>query len=262
MASNSRAESTLTSTNIIRSQLLAENGVDGFFSTRQGDLSLPPYQSLNFDPEVNKNKHLALNMARLIDHCTLNTEPHQAMQVHQCHHLWCSGPGSSHQIEADILLTQARATAVAVRTADCLPLLLAEPNTNIVAAVHAGWRGTANAIVSVALRQMILRGAKAEHILASLGPAIGPCCFEIGEQAATLLANAATGASAHIQSKPLRADLAAINRLQLIENGISPDHIECMGLCTACNPELFFSYRRDGLQAGRHLAVVAIPLAT
>ncbi|PIW46941.1 MAG: peptidoglycan editing factor PgeF [Zetaproteobacteria bacterium CG12_big_fil_rev_8_21_14_0_65_54_13] len=248
---------------IIPSQLLAEHGIQAFFTTRKGGVSPPPYDSFNFAPDAEDDpEHIHTNLRRLVARTGLLAPPHQARQVHQCASIWCSGSGSLHNSEADILLSSVANTSVAVRTADCLPILLADPVAGIVAAVHAGWRGTAAGVVTAAIHEMVEHGGNTAHILASLGPCIGPCCFTIGEEAAIALASSVDGAHHHIQPHPLQADLVAINHLQLMASGITEQHIEHCSQCTACNPEHFFSYRRDGHHSGRQLAVVAIPSAT
>lgn len=248
---------------ILVSQLLAEHRIDGYFTTRSGGVSSPPYDSLNFGADADDSPvHIAINIERLLTRTGLSKPPHQSRQIHQCGHLWCAGHGGMHDTDADILLSRSSEAAVAVRTADCLPVLLADPVSGIIAAVHAGWRGTAAGVVTVAIDEMISNGANSKHIIASLGPCIGPCCFEIGEEAALALGNSVTGADHLIQAQPLHADLAGINQLQLINRGIAAAHIERYNLCTACNPKRFFSYRRDGWRSGRQLAVVAIPSAT
>jgi len=247
---------------IIRSRLLAEHGILGIFTTRTGGISPPPFASLNFGPDIDAAEHIRENLLRLMAQSGLISPPHQAIQVHTCRHLWCTDDGSMHATQADILLSRNTDTAVAVRTADCLPVLLADPVLGIVAAVHAGWRGTAAAVVSRAVDEMINHGSHASDLIASLGPCIGPCCFNIAEDTASALAHSVAGAEQCIQNQPLRADLTGINRLQLLNSGLDPSRIETHQQCTVCNPATFFSYRRDGHHSGRHLAVVAIPSAT
>ncbi len=248
----------------IRSQLLADHGIIGVFSLRSGGVSPPPFDSLNFGPGLgDADSHITQNMHRLITSVAQLAIPHQAIQTHETGLLWCKGQGKVHPQPADILITDQPDTAVCVRVADCLPVLLAEPESGIAAAVHAGWRGTAAGIVKYAIRSMIEHGATAKHLIASLGPCIGPCCFAIGKDTADALASSAAGASDCIDhTSGLYADLAAINRAQLLEAGLAASHIELNRACTACEHERFFSFRRDGKQAGRQLAVVAIPSST
>jgi len=248
----------------IRSQLLARHGIIGVFSLRYGGVSPPPFDSQNFgtglgDAEVN----ITRNLQGLIKAASLPATPHQAAQVHKTGLLWCSGQGEMHRQQADILLADQINTAVAVRVADCLPILLADPQAGIVAAVHAGWRGTAAGIAKVAIRAMLEHGAETKTLLATLGPCIGPCCFAIGSDTAEALARSAADAAGFIiHTSGMHADLAEINRLQLLEAGLDESHIESNTACTACEPERFFSFRRDSQRSGRQLAVVAIVSST
>jgi len=240
----------------IESGLFARHGVRGIFSLRNGGISPAPFDSLNLGLGLgDSDANVAANLNAFVQSSALPGAPHQAMQVHQNHVLWCSGKGRIHDTEADILLTNQSNTPLAVRTADCLPILLADPKTSITAAVHAGWRGTAVSVVKQAIQSMCERGAKAEHILATLGPCIEPCCFSIGKEVATALKNSAKEAADFIQGS---ADLRQINRLQLLECGLIDSHIECLKACTACDSKRFFSFRRDTANTGRQLAVVAI----
>lgn len=248
---------------LIRSRLMMRHGICACFTTRTGGVSPTPFDSLNFATDSDDlPEHIDRNIDILTNTVGLACPPHQARQVHKSDLIWCSGKGGMQPVDADILLSRQLDTAVAVRTADCLPILLADPYARIVAAVHAGWRGTAAAIVRTAVTAMVQQGANAEKILASLGPCIGPCCFVIGEDAAGKLAASSPGANQYILHSPLRADLVAINRLQLLDCGVTEAHIECTHLCTVCHPDQFFSFRRDGSRSGRQLAVVAIPSAT
>lgn len=246
---------------LIESELFRSIGIKAFFTERQGGVSLPPYDALNFGHNIGDDENaVSTNMERLIHHANLKTEPHQAKQVHGIEHLNCSGSGGMHNHEADILITSESNIPIAVRTADCLPVLLADPVAKVVTAVHAGWRGTAQRVAVRAIELMQRQGATLENIYATLGPSIGPCCFEIDPGTANLLSVSVSGAALAIEQreKP-HANLAAINIMQLKEAGLIDEHIESKHTCTKCHPEQFYSYRRDQGRAGRHLAVVALP---
>jgi YfiH family protein len=153
-----------------------------------------------------------------------------------------------------------RSAAPAVRTADCLPVLLAARDGRAVAAVHAGWRGTAAGVVAAAVRQLAAAGIEPGGLLAALGPAIGPCCYEVGTEVVDAVARAAgvdRAAVSHAEG-PERAklDLAAANRLLLERSGLDPAAIETAPWCTRCRPDLFWSWRREGPTAGRMLACI------
>ena len=248
-------------TKFLRSSLLAEHGITALFSLRTGGISPPPFDSLNFGLSLgDADTNIERNLTILVKNSGLSSSPHQAQQVHGDNLLWCKGSGTMHNDEADILLTDQTETALAVRTADCLPILLADPKTGIAAAVHAGWRGTVAQVATSAVREMQSRGVQAKDILASLGPCVGPCCFHLDTITADKLADSAPQAEFQIRRDPeITADLREINALQLIQCGLVNVHIERINACTACDNRRFFSYRRDNKLAGRHLAVVAMP---
>ena len=246
---------------LIRSSLLQSVGITAVFTERQGGISATPFDSFNLADDIGDNSSaVSTNMERLVHHAGLASPPHQARQIHATDHLLCSGPGAIHDAHADILITSETACPIAARTADCLPLLLADPIAGVVAAVHAGWRGTAQRIAARAVDLLKEHGCRAENIYAALGPVIGPCCFEVDRDVAEQLAASTEGGTEAIShgEKP-HADLATLNSMQLAEAGISSNHIEAHRLCTCCYPQRFFSYRRDHGKSGRHLAVVALP---
>ena len=250
---------------LIRSGLLAESGITGLFTTRHGGVSTGPYRSFDFGGNAGDNdQDVAENMSILCTAAPLPRPPHQTRQVHGRDILWCSGEGRFHDREADALLSAETGTAVAVRTADCLPILLADPACGIIAAVHAGWRGTVANVAASAIEAMVQRGSQPRNMLASLGPCIGPCCFSIDPDTAAKLAACTDRAAAHVQcgTGTCTADLAAINREQLLAAGLADERIERLSTCTACHPETFYSHRRDQGITGRHLAVVALPAST
>lgn len=245
---------------LIESRLFRSIGIQAFFTGRQGGVSPPPFDTLNFGHGIGDNDAVFINMKRLVHHARLSSQPHQAEQVHGIKHLICSGQGVVHLNEADILITSEPNVPVAVRTADCLPALLADPVAKVVAAVHAGWRGTAQRVVVRAVERMQKQGATLSNIHVTLGPSIGPCCFEIDTETANRLAASTSESTCAIEQreKP-RADLAAINIMQLQEAGVLKKNIESNHSCTCCHPERFYSYRRNHGESGRHLAVVVLP---
>lgn len=189
--------------------------------------------------------------------------PHRSQQTHGTDYLLCDGEGIQHNEQADILITRTAGCSVAVRTADCLPILLVDPKSGVAAAVHAGWRGTAQNIAHIAIQQMKKLGAKPEHILACLGPSIAAPCFEVDTDTADILCQSHAQAHFYIYYKNHKAwpNIQAINALQLESSGLKAANIESIHLCTSCLPERFFSYRRDGIQSGRQLAIVALPMS-
>ena len=164
---------------------------------------------------------------------------------------------------ADLIVSDDPSLVLAVQTADCVPLLLADPVSHSVAAVHAGCRGTAARAAGAAVRTLADRfGAKPADLVAAIGPSIGPCCYEVGPEL-----REAFLASAHERARVdswfqeaagdrLRLDLWRANRDQLVQAGLRPDAVHTAALCTAHHPDRFCSYRRDGAGAGRMAAAI------
>jgi YfiH family protein len=166
-------------------------------------------------------------------------------------------------LEGDAVVTDRTGVALMVLAADCLPVLLYDPERRVIAAVHAGWRGTAGAIVAgtvAAMREGF--GCDPAHIRAGFGPAIGRCCYEVGPEVLNAVAAVTPRAPAALYD-PLpagkgRLDLVAANMAQLQRAGVLSDHIGAARLCTACQPVRFFSHRREGEPTGRAGAVIAL----
>jgi YfiH family protein len=151
--------------------------------------------------------------------------------------------------EGDALLEDTPGHVVAVKTADCIPILLVDQRHRAVAAVHAGWRGTAARIAARAIDAMRENfGTDPRDLHAAIGPGIGPCCYEVGPEVA---AHFGLEGRTHI-------DLPAANRKQLLEGGVPSGQIETAELCTMCHPEEFDSFRRDGEAAGRMYSFVGV----
>ena len=154
---------------------------------------------------------------------------------------------------------EAPGLAVAVRTADCVPILLADSEGGVVAAIHAGWRGTAEGIAARAVEMLEARGIAAEGLIAAIGPAIGPCCYEVGNEVAEAVARAggvSLGALFHQDRASGTLDLPGANRLQLCGAGLREAAIHIAPWCTACRADLFYSYRRSGGPTGRLMACI------
>jgi YfiH family protein len=150
--------------------------------------------------------------------------------------------------EGDGLVTSTPGVVVSVRTADCFPVLLLDTRLRVVAAIHAGWRGTAARIVPAAID--VMRGefkTRPEDIRAAIGPGIGKCCYQVGEEVARRFGLEGAG---HV-------DLEQANRDQLIEAGVPDTQIQLLGLCTFCDGR-FHSYRRDKDAAGRMISFIGI----
>jgi polyphenol oxidase len=159
--------------------------------------------------------------------------------------------------EADIAVSHDSAVAVSVRAADCVPILLADRRTGAVAAIHAGWKGTAAGATMVAVQSLASRfGTNPEDVIAAVGPSIGPCCYEVGPDLASHFASHAQASQWFTRDAKPRLDLWRATRDQLAGAGVPPQQIHVCALCTFDHPALFHSYRRDGRNAGRLVAAI------
>lgn len=189
--------------------------------------------------------------------------------------------------KGDALATRIADLLLGVQTADCVPILLADRRQHVVAAIHAGWRGTLARIAVKALGRMRMEfGTRPRDVVAALGPAIGRCCYEVGPEVAQAFAAQFPGAAdwfdgpfdqlahgeeplwlpwltmmppGHVPPPPrVQLDLRAANRWQLLDAGVPESQIDVSDLCTACRTDLLFSYRREGARTGRMMAVIGV----
>jgi len=178
-----------------------------------------------------------------------------ARQVHGNHVVRPEEPGRS-SVEADALVA-AGTIGVGVLTADCVPILLADPAAGLAAAVHAGWRGTLARVAGRAVEALVRAGADRARMLAAIGPCIRACCYEVSED---LLSTFAHEFGEQVRAAPTRLDLALANRTHLTSIGIAPANVDDLEACTRCGRDgdtyLYFSHRRSADAAGRQLSWV------
>lgn len=156
----------------------------------------------------------------------------------------------------DAIITDRPRTWLTIRTADCVPILLMEPDHGVIASVHAGWRGAVGGIAARVVRLMQdIFGCRLGSLRAAIGPAIGQCCYEVDEPVVAPLKRAFPYWSEALQETGRgrgQLDLRRLNRLALEHAGVDPCRISGVNLCTACHSDLFYSYRRDG-RGTRHM---------
>jgi YfiH family protein len=200
-------------------------------------------------------------------------------------HLFDAPP--AQPCRGDASATDRAGLLLGIQTADCVPILLVDPKKRTVAAVHAGWRGTLQRIVVKAIGHMQMQfGTKPGDLLAAIGPAIGGCCYEVGTEVAIQFQSQFADAHEWFDEfrtgdepnpiqwlnmmppghqpppKNVLLDLRKANRAQLVAAGLRPQNIFVNELCTACQRDLFFSYRKEGAESGRLMAVVGIHNST
>jgi hypothetical protein len=240
----------------------------GFF-TRIGGVSPPPFASLNGGRRGGDSPdHVRENRKRAASALSISAE--QIIWPSQVHgdRLWLVSEyrprvfGSEDPPEADGLFTQDRGVFLGILTADCVPIFLYDPRRPAVGIVHAGWRGTEKGIAGKAVRKMREAfGSRPPELLAALGPAVGPCCYVVGEEVARAFVerDPQTGPFLHPQGpRQWKLNLAGINRHQLVSEGVAHRNITVLSLCTCCRTDLFFSVRAEGEPTGRQMAVVGL----
>jgi len=164
--------------------------------------------------------------------------------------------------KGDALLTDRPGILLVVRTADCLPVLLVDKKKKVVAAVHCGWRGTKKKLAEKAVKAMsVLYKCERSSLLAVLGPCIEQDCYEVGDEVRESFQDAGIRDDFFLSSSAKKGryyfDLKQANRYQLLKAGMKPENIFSVDLCTYCEESLF-SYRRDGLKAGRMVNFIAL----
>ena len=179
-------------------------------------------------------------------------------QIHSNKVILADRPGDLG--EGDALISNTPGLTLVIRTADCLPILIADPENRAIAAVHAGWRGTVQQILRETVQAMSDRfGSRSQDLVIAIGPAIGECCYEVGPEVAEQFSDLFPERQG--PKGTARINLAAAAIRQLRRNDGSVGQIDASGLCTRCLREVFHSYRRDAAAAGRMFSGITIRLA-
>lgn len=166
--------------------------------------------------------------------------------------------------EADAVLTHCPFLPIGVKTADCLPILMADRKGKGVGAIHAGWKGVALGILPKAIRQFSLHfGVEPEEMVLAVGPAIGGCCLEVDAPVRDLFLNLGQEAYWKVYARPGRPghwwlDLKAIVQEQALGEGVRRENVDILPYCTCCEKDYFYSYRREGLAAGRQMNYIVL----
>lgn len=246
--------------------LSAVKGLRHGFSTRLGGVSAGDCAAMNFSRHREPLETVEENYRRF---CAANGLPFDSLALtSQTHTAHVAEAGAELRRRGrtvlpegtDGVFTAAAGLGLVCFTADCVPILLAEPAHGLIAAVHSGWRGTVERIAAEAVHKMCSNGAKKEQIIAAIGPSIGPCCFEIGSEVKAAF-DRAFGA-AYLCRPSAReghffADLWEANRLILEDAGLLPQNVHLAGICTCCEHDLYFSHRFTQGRRGSLIAAIA-----
>lgn len=243
-------------------------------STRDGGVSAPPFHSANMsfsagdNPDcVRENRRRYLTTLGIAPETIISTNQVHATRIVTVGAADCGRGALSPETaidECDGLLTATPGVPLTMNFADCTPIFLYDPKKKIAALVHGGWRGTAGNIAGCAVREMEKQfGADPKDILAAIGPAIGPCCFEVGEEVIAEFAKIFSPIElAELAEKKENGrflfHLPEANRRLLLRAGLAETNIEDCRLCTYCHDDKFFSYRKSGGKTGRHMGVICM----
>jgi YfiH family protein len=255
------------------------------FSTRPGGVSeIDGEKVLNLGAvEWDKRENVDENRKRF--QAAAGVSDLSLVSLHQIHsdvvRIFDATP--SKQCKGDALATNREALLLGVRTADCSPVLVVDSKKRVVAAIHAGWRGTLARIVAKTIGQIQMEfGSDPKDLIAAIGPTIGGCCYQVGTEVAADFAAKFSNASEFFDElrtgdepnplqwlnmmppghqpppKKVLLDLKKANKLQLLEAGVRDQNIFVSDLCTSCDVDRLFSYRKEGPTSGRLLSVIAI----
>jgi YfiH family protein len=230
-------------------------------STRAGGVSVGPYASLNLGASVGDQLESVLeNRTRLSR--ALGFDPARFVTTPQVH-----GKGvlvvdeqtapDCLSTRADILISREPGFLLMQRFADCVPLLFWHQDAKIVGVAHAGWRGTAIGVAGQTVEAVLDLGGDAAGLRVGIGPSIGPCCFEVGDEVVDQIPGGRDASSPGPNGRPY-VDLWELNRRQFVAAGVPEQSIEVSAACTRCQPDRYFSHRALGYPAGRFGAAIGL----
>ena len=253
--------------------LLRYQGVGHFISTRAGGHSSSPYDSLNLSfnvgdtPEkVRKNrKQLAEAIGISLNSVTTAKQIHDDCVKVVSKEL--RGKGSVDYDGAidstDAMVTNIPKTCLMILLADCVPLVFYDPSKEVIGLAHAGWKGTLRFIAKNTIKSLQEHfGSSAQDIVVGIGPSIGPCCYQVGEEVVSQVEQVFGTAQHFVRNRSADGkrylDLWQANLKQLLDAGIPEENIEMAGTCTCHHPNVFFSYRHEQGKTGRFGAGIFI----
>lgn len=226
--------------------------------TRRGGISRAPFDTLNLSMSVpDLEENVSANRARAYG--SHGRTAHSLAQAHLTHGAEVAAVGRAHHGQyvgpVDALITDEPGCGLAMNFADCAAIFLYDPIKGAIGLGHAGWKGAIGDLPGSMVRAMVRAfGCRPAELLAAVGPAIGPCCYEVGEPVISAVTGAFPGAEHLLRRVDGKGDkrffdLPAANERRLEASGVR--HIEQSGLCTACRTDLFFSHRAENGRTGR-----------
>lgn len=247
------------------------NEIAHFCTSREGGVSVGNYASWNLSPFSGDNaNHIAENQRILCNQLGIGIEnliiPQQTHEtvIREINDTFLRLPNNektSYLYGVDAMMTDLKRVCIGITTADCVPLLFFDPRLKVIAAAHAGWRGTCGRIAEKTIKTMAERyGCNPSDIRATIGPSISSSVYEVGNDVVTNFENAGFDIEKIFEKRndSIFLDLWTANQQSLENAGILPENIEIAGLCTYTEQERFFSARRLGLKSGRMLSGIML----
>jgi YfiH family protein len=246
---------------IYRSPLIPPDGFVHGFPERTGGVSIGLRASLNLGFRWGDDQEKVDQNRRLVA-AHEGYDPDQLQVTRHVHgtKVWRVGEPQPDPPEFDGLVTDRVGPVLGAFAADCIPMLFADPVARVIGACHAGWRGTVGGVARNVVTRMVELGAQPGDIRVALGPSIGPCCFEVGPEVVVEFRSVFGDIAGLVVAGPNKdhLDLRVASRAVLERAGVRGEHIDGRPPCTKCNPDRFFSYRRDGKDGGVHMGFIGL----
>ncbi len=245
---------------ILRSPLIPDGFLHGF-PERTGGVSTGLRASLNLGRRWGDDPDLVDENRRLLA-VHVGYDPAQLVATKHVHGtaVWCVGEPLPDPAEFDGLVCDRPGPVLGAFAADCIPMVFADPVARVCGAAHSGWRGTVGGVAANVVARMAECGSRPADVRVALGPSIGPCCFEVGPEVVAEFRAAFGDVPGLVVAGPRKdhLDLRVATRVVLERAGVRAEHVDAAPPCTRCEPERFFSYRRDGKDGGVHMGFIGL----
>lgn len=245
---------------ILRSPLIPDGFLHGF-PERTGGVSTGLRASLNLGRRWGDDPDLVDENRRLLA-AHVGYDPAQLVATKHVHGtaVWCVGEPLPDPAEFDGLVCDRPGPVLGAFAADCIPMVFADPVARVCGAAHSGWRGTVGGVAANVVARMAECGSRPADVRVALGPSIGPCCFEVGPEVVAEFRAAFGDVPGLVVAGPRKdhLDLRVATRVVLERAGVRAEHVDAAPPCTRCEPERFFSYRRDGKDGGVHMGFIGL----
>ncbi|XP_063300786.1 purine nucleoside phosphorylase LACC1-like [Pelobates fuscus] len=246
---------------ILKSSLIPESVFLHGFTTRYGGISyIPLLSSLNLyssDKRHDSTAVVAENLRRLARAVGFNPKNFHLVKAAHANDVWIMGKKEPDSYDG--IVTNQKGVTIAAPGADCIPLLFSDPVKKVFGAAHSGWRGTLMGVAMATVNAMVSEyGCSMKDIQVVLGPSVGPCCFTLPQQDAKAFHDIHPQCVRQIESPSPHVDIRRATKILLDHGGILPSNIQDdLMLCTCCNPDLFFSHKRDGDTFGTQIGFIS-----